>query len=45
MRVALICPLSLKGYNKNRETTRREDWKSRIIFSITILWFGTPEAE
>jgi hypothetical protein len=27
------------------EATRREAWKSQIIFSITILWFGTPDAE
>jgi len=24
------------------EVTRREAWKSQIIFSIIILWLGTP---
>jgi hypothetical protein len=31
-------------YQKNLNP-RPKDWKSLTIFSITILWFGTPNAE
>jgi hypothetical protein len=32
-------------YIKRTWTTRLKDWKSLTIFNITILWFGTPNAE